>query len=451
MRTPAIGYRLLATAVILPLSLVGTSTTAAGSSASTAPADDPAGSRAALVVDDRAAEAGLAAKAKTWSADGVDYNKDGEQDVWIGYHGRGGKLWRNNGDGIYRWVARAAWPANNPDGKTIDRHDCAWADVDRNGRKDAYCSTGRFIRNIVKDADRDNEMWMQSKRGRFHDVARPRVLGDVCGRGRHVAFLKANGDRWPDLFLGNGAQRKTADECNGNPRLPNERGKIFINQKGDGFKYVRDYWDYSAGAGNACAEVLDFDGDGRDDLFACQSPNQRPKLYRNNINQRRFVDVTVKQPELNQGISDAEVRDLDADGDDDLVTSAVDGFYYQLNNDGTFGARVLVGPAPGGSGISVDVGDADGDGHLDVYGMVFGTRTTNPDDVLYLNDGTQPPTFTPVEVPSAAGSAQQVVTLDPSAAGPRDAFLALNGFGRDIDPGKIQLLRMVRDVATASP
>ncbi len=440
MRTSAIGYGLIATAVILPLSLVGTSATAAGSNA---PADDPSSSRADLVVKDTAPAAGLSAKSKTWSADGIDFNDDGAQDVWIGYHGQGGKLWRNNGAGSYTRVAKGAWPANNPDGKTIDRHDCAWADVDRNGRLDAYCSTGRFIRNIVKDADRDNEMWMQRRPGRFRDNARPKALGDVCGRGRHVAFLNANGDKWPDLFLGNDVQRKIPDECNGNPNLPNERSKIFINKKGDGFKYVRDYWDYGAGPGTECAEVLDFDGDGNDDLFTCQAPNKPPVLYRNQINQHRFVDVTAKQPELTHGISDAEVRDLDGDRDDDLVTAAADGFYFQLNNGGRFSARVLIGSAPGGSGNSVEVGDADGDGQLDVYGMVYGTRTTNPDDVLYLNDGNLSG-FTPASpVPSAAGSAQQVITLNPNA-GPRDAFLALNGFGRDIAPGRIQLLHMVR-------
>jgi len=73
--------------------------------------------------------------------------------------------------------------------------------------------------------------------------------------------------------------------------------------------------------------------------------------------------------------------------------------------------------------------------------MVYGGRTDNPDDVLYLNDGNL--NFTSAgDVPSASGSAQQVITLDPNA-GPRDAFLALNGFGRDIAPGRIQLLRMV--------
>ncbi|MDQ3403481.1 MAG: hypothetical protein M3548_08805, partial [Actinomycetota bacterium] len=78
MRTSAIGYGLLATATILPLSLVGTSATAAGSNASTAPADDPSGSRVDLVVKDTAPQAGLAVKSKTWSADGVDTNDDGD-------------------------------------------------------------------------------------------------------------------------------------------------------------------------------------------------------------------------------------------------------------------------------------------------------------------------------------------------------------------------------------
>lgn len=67
--------------------------------------------------------------------------------IWIGYHDNGGKLWRNNGDGTMTRVARSAWPVGqtNQNGvwKRADRHGGAWADVDLDGRIDAYYTVGR--------------------------------------------------------------------------------------------------------------------------------------------------------------------------------------------------------------------------------------------------------------------------------------------------------------------
>jgi len=88
-------------------------------------------------------------------------------------------------------------------------------------------------------------------------LARAWGVADVCGRGREVTFLNVNGDRWPDLFLGNQTPRDDPDDpCNapGNT-LPNEMGKVFVNVRGDHFRYVRDLWDFGAGIGVRCAEV----------------------------------------------------------------------------------------------------------------------------------------------------------------------------------------------------
>ena len=165
----------------------------------------------------------------------VDYDADGWQDVWVGLHQWGGRLFRNNGNGTYTRVALNAWPRINSQGGIVDRHDCAFADVDGNGLPDAYCSSGRNQNNYVKGAARDNELWLQTSVGNFTDVGTQWGVGDWCGRGRFAAFFDANGDGWPDLFLGNETPRNVSDPCdNAANGYPNEESKLFLKPAGRG-------------------------------------------------------------------------------------------------------------------------------------------------------------------------------------------------------------------------
>jgi hypothetical protein len=387
---------------------------------------------------DRSRDAGLYVDVtKTWSASTVDYNRDGAQDVMINYHG-GAKLWKNLGAGRYQRVAKYAWPLNNARGRFIDRHNCAWADVDRNRRPDVYCSAGRTERNLVKRKT-DNELWLQTKDGRFTEVGTAWGAGDLCGRGRTVVFLDANGDAYPDLFVGNDTpRRRTDDPCDTSPTLPNEESKIFINVNGKRFRYAPGMGDFGAGPGTRCAEVVDFDADGWDDLFTCGVGNEAPQLWRNTQG-HGFVNVTALHG-FDQTVNDATAADLDQDGDLDIVTATPQGFAYHLNVNGPFSGGTLFGSVPAGTeGRSVAVGDADGDGDNDVYGMVGNGLHENPDDVIWLNDAMS---FTPLHVPSVPGAADDVVDLNPRA-GKRAEFLVLNGRKR-FSLGPIQLIRVIR-------
>ena len=72
----------------------------------------------------------------------------------------------------------------------------------------------------------------------------------------------------------------------------------------------------------------------------------------------------------------------------------------------------------------MSVGDADGDGDLDVYSLISNVpAATNPNDVVLRNNAL---TFTPVPVPRAAGIGDAVAALDGNADG-RSEFLVLNG------------------------
>lgn len=386
---------------------------------------------------DVAASAGLrVARTRTWAAAPGDYNRDGAQDVLINYHGWGAKLWMNNGHGHYRRVASYAWRQKNSRGQLLDRHNCDWADVDRNGRPDLYCSAGRRESNIVKTG-RDNELWLQGRHGRFREVGTAWHAGDVCGRGRNVAFLHANGDRFPDLFVGNHRPRKVADPCDSSPRLPNESSKVFINVHGNRFRYAPRYFSYGPGPGSRCAEVLDFNKDGRDDLFTC-SDRGFPRLFLNRRG-RRFVDVTPRHV-FRWRLTDAEVVDLDGDRDPDLVTSSRGRFAYHLNQNGHFGPEQLITRVDRpNEGRSVAVGDADGDGDIDVYAMIGRGLRANPADWIWLNADLH---FTPIRVPHASGAADDVTALHPWG-NERTAFLVLNGRKRFAN-GPVQLIRIVR-------
>ena len=91
---------------------------------------------------DRAAAAGLARTERSWSTDAVDFNNDGRDDVLNVFHQwTDAQLYRNNGNGTF--TSAFVFPRVNGQGGILDRHDCAWADVDGNGLVDAYCSAGR--------------------------------------------------------------------------------------------------------------------------------------------------------------------------------------------------------------------------------------------------------------------------------------------------------------------
>lgn len=363
---------------------------------------------------------GLSGAAETWDATPVDFDRDGDEDVWIGYHDQGGKLWRNDGNGTYTRAAASAWPRVNSDRKIPDRHYCAWADVDRDGRLDSYCGVGRGGANAVKTG-KDNELWLQSAPGQFTDVGTQWGLGDVCGRSHYVAFLDANGDVYPDLFVGNAPPRQVAGDPCDNPAngLPNEESKLFLNQGGTGFGYARGMG-ISGNGGARCAEVTDINGDGWEDLMVCGPPGLR--LYRNNAG-TGFTNV-AGQNGLTASYVDADFGDLDDDGDGDLVTAQWGQFAYRLNNGGSFGGSVRIGVPAVGGGRGVSLGDADGDRDVDVYGLISGTPAgTNPNDVIYLNDEL---TFNPVQVPAAGGLADAAVALDTNGDG-HHRFLVLNG------------------------
>jgi hypothetical protein len=146
----------------------------------------------------------------------------------------------------------------------------------------------------------------------------------------------------------------------------------FRHEAGNRGKY---YYPEVMGAG--CA-ALDFDGDGRLDIFFVNGnllPPERPSqaltdaLYRNR-GDGTFEDVTARagvgDPSYGQGCCSA---DYDGDGDQDLyITNYGPNVLYRNRGDGTFEDFTAgAGVADPGWSQSCTFFDADGDGWLDLY------------------------------------------------------------------------------------
>jgi FG-GAP-like repeat len=358
-------------------------------------------------VDD-AVSAGLYQEIQTWSAAVADIDEDGWPDIFIGGHLGPGHLYVNEA-GIFSEIDVGMFSGK-------DRHDCAWADVNQDGLLDLFCSSGAEHGLVVKADDLEVQQPDQT----FVEQTAAFSLLNPFGRGRHLAFIDVNHDPYPDLFVQDFDVRGDG--------LPSPN-RLYINFKGIGFRY-RPSLGLATTGGEACAQAVDYDGDGWEDLLFCSQAGQGLKLYRNNEG-TVFTDVTAATGVLGGGVAGALMVDLNGDGLPDLVHVSPGKLTVQLQESGVFTTsytRVLT------CGNWAAPGDADGDGRADLY-VVEGGRScgSNPPDVMLLNDG-DGTSFTQLDIPQTdQGCGDVAYPIDYNLNGYTD-FVVLNGCGPTIGP-----------------
>ncbi len=284
----------------------------------------------------------------------------------------------------------------------------AWLDHDGDGFMDLYLVQGSTIVGPPPNPSPTGRLFRNEGPGHFRDVTETAGLTPVgVGQGAAVGDIDNDGD--PDLFL-TFYGRPNALFRNDGGRFVDISNATGISQSVPGRSGPN--WSTSAA-------FLDFDADGRLDLFVgnyvqvdldhyplCLAPGTTdrascpPKLFAGSPCSlyRNRGDGTFEDVSHSSGIDAAEAKalgvvalDLDEDGKTDLFV-ANDGapnLLFRNLGDGHF---ELIGPASGASlnaygqtqaYMGVDAEDLDGDKLPDLYLTAF----ANEADTLYHNEG----------------------------------------------------------------
>jgi hypothetical protein len=287
-----------------------------------------------------------------------------------------------------------------------------WLDYDQDGLMDLFLVQGSTFRPPYPQPAPTCKLFKNLGNGRFRDVTQEVGLGHVgCGQG--VAVGDIDNDGFPDLFI----------TCFGKPNAlyhnvsDGKGGRHFVDITAHaGLAYHPD-WQTRANYSTSAA-FLDYNNDGRLDLFVCSyvkvdlenyprcldrrgKPDACPPtafdptrciLYRNNGN-LTFTDVSHEA-----GIDVPKAKalgvvalDLDDDGLIDIFVAndLMPNFLFHNLGNGRFESIGLIS----GCGVNlagypqaymgVDAGDLDGDGLPDLYSTAFARET----DTLFHNIG----------------------------------------------------------------
>jgi enediyne biosynthesis protein E4 len=256
----------------------------------------------------------------------ADYDNDGDTDIYVtGYPAS--VLFRNNGDGAFSDVTRAAGVGNAGEWATS----AAWFDYDRDGLLDLFVANyaefsyndkhrcefaGRPVYCAQTDyKGRPPALYRNQGSGKFQDVTKSALLLPLSGRALGAVAIDINFDGWTDLFV--------ARDASPNLLLLNQKNGTFIDAAFDAEVAFNADGIARAGMG---VDAGDIDGDSDPDIVVTNFDSEYHALYQQGP-RFPFRETTVpsRLAEFTRNYVGWGVRFLDYDNDGDLDLLIVNG------------------------------------------------------------------------------------------------------------------------------
>lgn len=238
----------------------------------------------------------------------------------------------------------------------------AVADINGDGRDDAF---------LCGAAGQAGTVWIQQADGSLQLLSNPALEKDAASEDVDAAWLDANKDGFPDLWVCSGGNERYGQDS----LLLN---RLYLNN-GKG-QLTRDYAALPAVYANAsCITTADIDKDGDIDVFVGTLANARaygkPETSYLFINGGKGSFALATQEQLASReigmVTAAQFTDLDKNGFPDLVVSGEwMPIYVFLNQGGKFNGKVL--PKSTGLWQSLYATDVNADGNMDLLAGNWG-------------------------------------------------------------------------------
>lgn len=332
-----------------------------------------------------------------------DYDNDGLYDLYLPGGDTYDALYKNNGDGTFRYTARTAGIREHGNNNT---HAGTAFDYDNDGFVDLYITTHRS----------SDILYHNNGNGTFTNVTIPAGIFQPTGVNDNMCgtFGDFDGDGDDDLFVARWIDTSRWEFAPDFSKvtylhsgLPNQ---LYINN-GDGtFTESARKFGVEGNGTSIIAMFVDYDLDGDLDLLIGNDFGvdlEKNQVYKNQLvetGEAKFVEVSesigMQSGLFCMGIG---MSDYDRDGDFDFYETNIGPELLLQNNGGTFvdvakQAKVGVGMLPDSSAFTTSWGpvwaDYDNDGWEDVFVVhgqmpVFRPRTTTLSDTsrLYYNLG----------------------------------------------------------------
>lgn len=258
----------------------------------------------------------------------------------------------------------------------------AIADINGDGLEDVFIGASKSQHNAV---------FVQQANGKFKPLPQPALLQDSIWENTDAVWADVNKDGFKDLLIASGGNEYYGEDQHLLPLLYLNDGKGKLSRKADAFSGI-----YTTQS-RMLAE--DFNGDGAVDLLLTGRVEPwkygvAPRTYLlENDGKGNFKDQTIRYSKdlLNPGmITDAQITDINQDGQKDIVFASlwgtVDAFIRKGNQ---FVKQTLLNQK--GWWQSISLIDIDGDGDQDIVAGNFGLnsrlKASAKEPVrMYLND-----------------------------------------------------------------